>query len=292
MANAIIASGGLAILHRFMPIEEQLQIANHFYLRSKNTLITNNIMNQLAFSIGVKEQYKEYVKKFIDKGVKIFCIDIAHGDSIHGRNMTEWIRTNYSDMIIISGNIATKTGAYTLWECGADVIKCGIGSGSICSTRIEAAAGVPQMTALIDVAEAKKCFIKQHPDRQIYIISDGGTRDPGDFVKSLCFADMVMTGNTFSGCVESPGSILTVGGKTYKEYKGSSTHKSKHIEGVMAIVPTKGKFENILKKLLEGIRSGLSYQGAHNLSELKEDPQFIKITSAGLIESRPHDVLF
>jgi IMP dehydrogenase len=252
MAKAVIMSGGLAIIHRFMPIEEQLKIIDCVQGYERDFNITSNmILDHLGVSVGVNESHKENIKKFIDKGVKIFCIDIAHGDSIHGRNMTSWIRTNYPDVLIISGNVATRDGAYSLWACGADVVKCGIGNGSLCSTRIETGNGVPQMTALMDVAEAKEDFHRYNPEQQIYIISDGGGRNSGDWVKALCFADMIMTGNTFAGCVETPGTTLAIGDKTYKEYKGSSTHKSKYIEGVLAIVPTKGKFKNILYKLLQ-----------------------------------------
>lgn len=162
---------------------------------------------------------------------------------------------------------------------------------SLCSTRIETGNGVAQLTALMDVAKERDFYCLNKKVKK-YIISDGGIKNAGDITKCLCFADMVMTGNVFSGSVETPGSILEIQGKSYKEYRGSSTHKANHIEGVVAIVPTKGKFENILKKLLEGVRSGCSYQGAHNLTELKDNPEFIKITSAGMTESKPHDVIF
>lgn len=284
MADAVIKSGGLAILHRFMPIEEQLEIIGRL---SNNDLLSHSL-NNLAVSVGVKENHHEDIKKFFDKGIKIFCIDIAHGDSKYAINMTEWIRDKYPQSLIISGNVATGNGAKRLWEAGADIVKVGIGPGSLCTTRIETGNGVPQLTALIDVADFKNTFFRSQDK---YIIADGGIKNAGDIVKALCFADMVMTGNIFAGCVETPGTILSITGKSYKEYRGSSTHKANHIEGVVAIVPTKGKYKNILEKLLEGLRSGCSYQGAHNISELKDNPEFIKITNAGLIESKPHDII-
>lgn len=283
MVEAVIESGGLAIVHRFMDIEDQLNIAQS---------LSEEELNHVGFSIGVGYQHKENVAEFIEFDVNIFCIDIAHGDSKHGIEMTEWIRSKYPKVTIIAGNVATGLGAKRLWEAGADVVKCGIGAGSLCTTRIETGCGVPQMTALIDVSQARDEFIACNPDRQdIKIISDGGAKNAGDLVKSLCFSDMVMSGNLFSGCVECPGTILSMMGKTYKEYKGSSTHKATHIEGVAAVVPTKGKFKNIIKKLSEGIRSGCSYQNAHNLAELRDHPEFVRITNAGLIESHPHNII-
>jgi IMP dehydrogenase len=289
MAEAVFTSGGLALLHRFMPLEEQLQIAKNFMIKSK-TAYANRFFDHVGFSVGVKENYKDHIKQFSGLGVKIFCIDIAHGDSLHCVEMTNWIRQNYPQAVIIAGNVATGGGAARLWEAGADIVKVGVGPGSLCTTRIETGNGVPQLTALMDVFSKRK-YDGRFNSGNKYIIADGGIKNAGDIVKALCFADMVMAGNIFAGCVESPGSVLNIQGKSYKEYKGSSTHKSNHVEGVMAIVPTKGKYENILKKLLEGIRSGCSYQGANNLIELKDNPQFIRITSAGLTESHPHDVI-
>jgi len=285
MIEVAALNGGLSILHRFIPLEEQLEIIQN--LKSKN------ILDFAGVSLGVTEQYKEHVYKFLSLGVTIFCIDIAHGDSTHCVDMIKWIRSiNTYSPIIIAGNVATGSGAKRLWEAGADVVKVGIGPGSLCTTRIETGNGVPQLSALIDVANARDEYLKNsNYNKKIYIISDGGAKSSGDFVKSLCFSDMVMTGNVFAGCVETPGSFFSIMGKTYKEYKGSSTHKTNHVEGVVTMMPTKDKFENILKKILEGISSGCSYQGAHNLSELKDNPEFVKITNAGLIESHPHNIL-
>jgi IMP dehydrogenase len=125
----------------------------------------------------------------------------------------------------------------------------------------------------------------------MYIIADGGIKSAGDVVKALCFADMVMVGNVFAGCEETPGKTLVIDKIAYKEYVGSSTHKTNHIEGVAALVPAKGSYHSVLTKMLEGLRSGCSYQGAHSLKELRDNPEFIRITNAGLKESHPHDVI-
>lgn len=285
MAEAVFLSGGLSILHRFMPLDEQIQIINNLVSKHGNSLL-----DHVGVSVGVKDDDQENVKRFVACGVRIFCIDIAHGDSLHCVNMTEWIRNTAPDSLIISGNVATGSGATTLWEAGADVVKAGVGGGSLCTTRVETGAGVPQMTAIMDVAEARVEFEIKY-NKRVYIIADGGIRRTGDVVKSLCFADMVMVGNIFAGSSDSPGSVLLISGKTYKEYRGSSTHKSSHIEGVVAIVPTKDSFANILEKIKDGLTSGLSYQGVDNLIDLKDSPEFVKITNAGLIESHPHDVI-
>lgn len=295
MAAKIIDSGGLAILHRFDDIKNQIVNAKYLIGGKDST-------KHLAVSIGVQKNDQENVSRFIDVGVKMFCIDIAHGDSQHCTDMISWIKSNY-DVIVIAGNVATGDGAKRLWKAGADIVKVGVGPGSLCTTRIETGNGVPQLTALMEVAEAQRQMVElwKTKDYETYtnsitkrhfpFIADGGIKNAGDIVKALCFADMVMVGNLFAGCEETPGKTFSLDGRTYKEYVGSSTHKTSHIEGVAAMVPTKGKYEEVLNKLLEGLRSGCSYQGAHNLSELKDNPTFIRITNAGLKESHPHDVI-
>lgn len=123
------------------------------------------------------------------------------------------------------------------------------------------------------------------------LIADGGIRRSGDIVKALCFADAVMLGNILAGTDEAPGETVTINGTTYKQYNGSSTHKSNHVEGVMAYVPLKGSVVPIVEKLAEGIRSGCSYQGVTNLIDLKDNPEFVEVTNAGIIENHPHDVI-
>lgn len=295
MAFAIMESGGLAILHRFMTIEAQLSLAKE--------AIDNFGDRHLAVSLGVKPDDLINAHRFMEMGVKMFCIDIAHGDSEQCTDTISKLKDMNSDVFIIAGNVATGGGARRLWEAGANVVKVGVGPGSLCTTRVETGNGVPQLTALMDVAETQRQLKELYrtkdkslyPDsivtRQFPFISDGGIKSAGDIVKALCFADMVMAGNIFAGCEETPGQVMTIDGRPFKEYVGSSTHKTNHIEGVAAIVPTKGRFKDILTKLLEGLRSGCSYQGSVNLEELKDSPEFIRITNAGLRESHPHDVV-
>lgn len=291
MAVRIIKSGGLAVLHRFMEEKEQLRIANKIFDDHGN--------EHFAISIGVKPSDREMTGRFWDAGIRIVCIDIAHGDSNGCAEMASWIKSKYPDMFVIAGNVATGEGARRLWTAGADVVKVGVGPGSLCTTRIETGNGVPQLTALMDVAEVQRQLnelerTRHYPNekrRKYPFIADGGIKSAGDIVKALCFADMVMVGNMFAGCEETPGRRVEIDKVVYKEYVGSSTHKTNHVEGVAALVPTKGSYDSVLTKLLEGLRSGCSYQGAHNLEELKDNPAFIRITNAGLKESHPHDVI-
>jgi len=286
MAFKVAKNGGLAILHRFMTNGDQLGIAQE--------IVDNGLENNFALSIGVKISERDMVKDFVFLGGKIICIDIAHGDSNQCIEMIKWIKKFHPSLFVIAGNVATANAAERLWLAGADTVKVGIGPGSLCTTRIETGNGVPQLTALMDVYEKREelhKFRMPYDKKQLYIIADGGIKSAGDIVKALCFSDMVMAGNLFAGCDETPGNIINIDGRQYKEYVGSSTHKSNHIEGVAAIVPYKGSYDSIQTRLIEGLRSGCSYQGAHNLVELKDNPQFVKISSAGLKESHPHDVI-
>jgi IMP dehydrogenase len=294
MLRFTIESGGLAILHRFMEAWEQLDIAQE--------IKDIGGIDRFAVSVGIKNTDRELVSSFIDIGVHIICIDVAHGDSKQCVDMVTWIKSNYPNVTIIAGNVATGSGARRLWLAGADIVKVGVGPGSLCTTRIETGNGVAQLTAIMDVAKEQASLIAlertrpRDPDttpkfRDFPFIADGGIKNAGDIVKALCFADMIMAGNLFAGTDESPGELLSMGGHSYKRYAGSSTHKVNHIEGVVAMVPCKGPTEHVLTKLLEGLRSGCSYQGVDNLKDLKESPVFMKISNAGLQESHPHDVI-
>jgi IMP dehydrogenase len=279
MSIAISDLGGLPILHRF---DEYLNLVYKFdQAQSASTGI-------VGASVGIKSIDKDLVFDLYNTGCRVICVDVAHGD--HGR-VSEFvanIRSKYSDILIIAGNVVTESGALGLWNAGADVIKCGVGNGATCSTRIETGNGYPQLSALNNVVNG--CYPSRDGLWPMFI-ADGGIKSAGDCVKSLVFADLVMIGNLFAGTDEAPGEIIQSNGHKYKRYEGSSTYKSKHIEGVSALVPYKGKVKDIVTKLTDGIRSGCSYQGARNLKELKENPEFVIISNAGLTESHPHSVI-
>jgi IMP dehydrogenase len=287
LIKANYESKGLSLLHRFDSVEDQIKI-----IQELKELYGEDIFNFVGVSVGVQSNDKVLVTKFLELGIKIFCIDVAHGHSKLCESMVSFIddkRTKLDKSLIIAGNVATYDGAVCLYSAGADVVKVNIGAGSTCTTRIETGAGVPQLTALMDVFEAKR-FIKASTGQQTYIIADGGVTSAGDVVKSLCFGDLVMSGNLFAGCDETPGSFITIDGIRYKEYVGSSTHKTSRVEGVSALVNPKGSYKSILQKLIDGIQSGCSYQGVNNLNWLKENPEFIKISNASWHESKPHDL--
>lgn len=283
MAIEIVKLKNLGFMHRFCSFEEQLNIIKE--LQSIN--FGFNPMNYFGVSVGVKEEDRDNVEKFYNSGVRIFCIDVAHGHSRECGDMTKFIKSKCLDSLVVSGNVATTEGAKYLWDCGADVVKCGVGSGAICTTRLKAGAGVPQLSAVKDIYDFK---VKNPEYMNKKFISDGGIRVIGDCVKALAFADMVMMGNAFSGCEETPEEIMEIDGQKYKKYAGSSTYKTTHIEGVVSLVSVKGKFKDIVEEYSQGIKSGCSYTGASNLAELKYYASFVRITNSSKEESGAHDV--
>ncbi len=273
-----IARGGLSILNR---IDSSLDVQCDQIKTLKFYFGDTTTSSFLAPSIGVKDSDLENAKVFADMGCKIICVDIAHGHSKHCLDMCGKVSKLFD--LVIAGNVATARGARQLWDSGASVVKCGIGSGRICTTRMETGNGVPQLSAIMDVASVRR--------RGEYLIADGGIVHTKDCVLALCFADMVMAGGMFAATEEAPGNIVEINGVMHKEYKGSSTYKTSHKEGVEALVPVTGTFEAVLRRALEGIRSGCSYQGVTNLVDLKDSPELVQITHAGRIESGPHNVL-
>jgi IMP dehydrogenase len=283
VADKMYSLGGLSLLHRFIGIDEQILILKS--LRRKY----DDAFNFIGASIGVKKDDYENLEKFINLGVKILCIDIAHGDSIQCIEMIKHIHKTFPYVFLIAGCIATEKAACRLWSTGADAVRINLGPGSICTTRIQTGHGVPQFSALLDVhTHRTQCGFHNSGK---YIIADGGCSKIGDLVKSLSLADMIMSGNMFAGAEETPGEVLEKNGKFFKRYDGSSTHKTEFIEGVKSLVPVKGKIKDVVNNMLQGIASGCSYSGAHNLKELQERAEFIKITNAGWRESDAHDVL-
>lgn len=292
MATFIASQGGMAIIHRFMDADSQLKLAEEFREISpdENGKMVD-WLKFIGFSIGVKKEDYEMVDEFVKRGVKILCIDVAHGDSKLTIDLVKHIAKKYPDVFLIAGNVAAGDGAERLWNAGADVVKAGIGGGSLCTTRIETGNGIPTLTTLMDVHDMRIKLQNRNPERKLFIMSDGGAKNAGDCVKALCFTDLIMTGNIFAACDQTPGEKLIIDGKAYKSYVGSSTHKANRIEGVSALAHCKGPALPILTKISEGIQSGCSYQGVDNLINLKRDPKFVRITGAGFHESGAHDVI-
>ncbi|MDX1533157.1 MAG: IMP dehydrogenase [Nitrosopumilaceae archaeon] len=255
-------------------------------------------------AVGVKGDFMERTESLLEANTDVIVVDIAHGHSDNAITTIKHIKKAFPDCELIAGNVATAKGAEDLIKAGVDAVKVGVGSGSICITRVVTGSGVPQLTAVMDCAKIGKEY-------DIPIISDGGTRTSGDATKALAAgASSVMVGSIMGGTDESPGSVLTKNGKRFKVYRGMASlgaslgRKSKEsgiipmdddlndyvAEGVEAMVPYKGTVTDILKQLTGGIRSGLSYCGAHTISEMQENAEFIKMSRAGFAESQPHDV--
>ena len=255
-------------------------------------------------AVGVKGDFLERSESLLDAGADVLVVDIAHGHSENAMNTVRNIKKAFPDCELIAGNIATAQGAEDLIKAGVDAVKVGVGSGSICITRVITGSGVPQLTAVMDCAKIGN-------DHGVPIISDGGTRTSGDATKALASgASSVMVGSMLGGTDESPGTVLTKNGKRFKVYRGMASlaasigRKSKETgslsfdddlndyvaEGVEAMVPYKGTVVDILKQLSGGVRSGLSYCGAHTIPQMQENAEFIKMSRAGFAESQPHDV--
>jgi IMP dehydrogenase len=282
MARFIVKTDGLAIVHRFMPVPDQLAVP-----KTLEKELGKDIWNRVGLSIGVQSVDREAIDHFAANGLRVVCIDIAHGDSKQCVEMCQYIHEKYPTMFLIAGNVATVEGAKRLWAAGADACKIGIGSGALCTTRIQTGNGIPTFSATRDISECREDEMGLYENR--YVIADGGIKNAGDVVKSLAAgANLVMCGSLFAGCDETPGTISWVEGKPYRKFVGSSTHKTSHIEGVEALVAEKGKASNVLTKILDGVKSGCSYQGAHDLNELRKNASFVRITNNGMIESHPH----
>jgi len=256
-------------------------------------------------AVGVKGDYLERAEDLLNNGADIIVVDIAHGHSDNAINTVKMIKKAFPTCELMAGNVATEKGTEDLIKAGVDAVKVGVGSGSICITRIVTGSGVPQLTAIVDSAKIAKEY-------DIPIISDGGTKTSGDLTKALAAgASSVMIGSMFGGTDESPGKTLTKNGKKYKMYRGMASFSASLgrkyrenagismenedlndivPEGVEAMVPYKGSVIEIIRQLVGGVRSGLSYCGAKTISEMYENAEFIKITAAGYKESQPHDV--
>ena len=255
-------------------------------------------------AVGVKGDFLERTESLLEAGTDVLVVDIAHGHSENAISAIKNIKKAFPDCELIAGNIATAQGTEDLIKAGVDAVKVGVGSGSICITRVITGSGVPQLTAVMDCAKIGN-------DYGIPIISDGGTRTSGDATKALASgASSVMVGSMLGGTDESPGTVLTKNGKRFKVYRGMASlaasigRKSKETgsfsfdddlndyvaEGVEAMVPYKGTVVDILKQLSGGVRSGLSYCGAHSIFQMQENAEFIKMSRAGFAESQPHDV--
>lgn len=292
MAVAMSKYGGLAFIPRFdVPEVEAEKIAA--VKREKARVFA---------AIGLRDDFMIRAKLCVKAGVDGLLLDVAHGHMTKMLVAIKQLKTTFK-LPLIAGTIATYEGAMDLYQAGADTLKVGVGAGSICITRVIAGSGVPQITALMEAARAKKNF------RRKFLMADAGMKNSGDVVKALAAgADCVSTGSLLAGTDEAPGKVIEREGIYFKEYNGSTSalekqremgrhnghkpHFGLHVEGVSGFVRYKGPVKIVLDQLCAGIRSGFSYSGAKNITEFHKKAQFIQITNAGLRESHAHDVEF
>jgi IMP dehydrogenase len=251
-------------------------------------------------AVGIGKDTADRADALVQAGIDVLVVDSAHGHHINILDAVRKLRAKYPDLTIIAGNVATGEATRDLIEAGASVIKVGIGPGSICTTRVIAGIGVPQITAIYDCATVAREY-------NVPVIADGGIKYSGDITKAIAAgASAIMIGSLFAGTAESPGETEIFQGRSFKVYRGMGSlgamkegskdryfqeNESKLVpEGIEGRVPFKGPLADTVHQLLGGLRSGMGYCGTKNLDELRNDTQFIRITGSGLRESHPHDV--
>lgn len=306
LVTALALAGGLGVIHKNMSIADQAKevemVKNYEFDNEKNkrALIDKKGRLCVGAAIGVTADMMDRVHALMDAGVDVFVLDSAHGDSKNIINAIKNLRLEYPSMELIAGNVATYEGALDLMKAGASAVKVGMGPGSICTTRIIAGIGVPQLQAVMDCARASK-------EMNVPIIADGGIKYSGDVVKALAAgANTVMLGGLFATCEEAPGDIYESNGKKYRTYRGMGSieamakgstdryfqtgHKKFVAEGVQGIVEVKTTVEELVFQLIGGLKAGMDYCGSKDIPTLQEKGTFIKITNNALLESHPHDI--
>lgn len=312
MAAAMAKMGGLGVVHKNLSIQAQadeVRLAKNTPVTAEDTHAAVDKDGKLlvAAAVGVTSDTFERAEALFEAGADAIVIDTAHGHSAGVLRKIKEIRDHFPHNTLIAGNVATAEGTRALFEAGVDVVKVGIGPGSICTTRVVAGVGVPQLTAIYDAADVAREFGKP-------IIADGGIKYSGDVVKALAAGgNAVMLGSMLSGTEEAPGDVQQgADGRLVKSYRGMGSvgamaeqHGSSDRyfqggvneanklvpEGIEAVVSYKGTVSNVVYQILGGLRSGMGYCGAENIDKLIETAQFVRISNAGLRESHPHDVM-
>ena len=304
----------LALLHKFR-IEKVLVVDEAFRLRglitvkdiqkardNPNSCKDDHERLRVGAAVGVAGDTEQRVAALVEAGVDAIVVDTAHGHSQGVIERVRWVRKSFPELSLIAGNIVTGDAARALVDAGVDAVKVGVGPGSICTTRIVAGVGVPQITAIDMVAEALK-------GSEVGLIADGGIRYSGDVAKAIAAgADCVMIGGMFAGTEESPGEVELYQGRSYKSYRGMGSlgamekgSKDRYFqeesdadklvpEGIEGRVPYRGPLRNIVHQLAGGLRASMGYVGCANIDEMRSKPQLVKITTAGIRESHVHDV--
>lgn len=289
MALALARLGGVGIIHRFLPVEAQAQMVENVKHENSSFIV--------GAAVGTDHDSIIRSKALVSAGVDVLVLDIAHGHAEHSIDALKELKNVFPDTDVIAGNIATLAGAEDLFEAGADAIKVGVGPGGVCTTRVVAGVGVPQLTAISSAS-----------DVPIPTIADGGITSSGDIAKAIAAgADTVMIGSMFAGTKESPGDVESSPKGLVKRVRGMASFEAiearalrfgeliddeyfeqRAPEGVEGVVPYKGEVSKIIIQLVAGLKSGMSYSDARTISEFWEKAEFIKITSTGLKENQPH----
>jgi IMP dehydrogenase len=308
MAITLAKAGGLGVIHRNMSVTDEAdmvaQVKNHTQIEDATAAVDVKGALLVSAAVGAGADFEERTAALVKAGADVICVDSSHGYSKFVMEMVKTVRNNYPDIVIMAGNIATFDGAKGLINAGADILRVGMGPGSICTTRIVTGMGVPQISA---VAAA----VRATDGTQVTVLADGGIRQMGDIAKALAFgASAVMIGSLLAGFDESPGEVVEVSGKKYKSYRGMGsvaamkkggaerygqsrkTDEKKLIaEGVDALVAYKGTVSDYLIQVNGSLKSSFYYLGAANWEEFFTNSRVIKISTAGLIESHPHEVV-
>jgi len=275
MASAMDRLGGLGVVHRNVPLLERFSSVAG---RTTNAAVAFGVNEDLGAVIDFANRFR----------TPMLVLDIAHGHSKHALDALTKVKGGLTyPANMVGGNIATSEGVKAFVDAGADAVKVGIGPGSVCSTRVVTGVGVPQLSAISECVDAADVL-------GVQVIADGGIKSAGDAAKALAVgADAVMLGNMLAGTKEAPGDMVEHDGKMYKAHYGMASEQagSAYAEGVSGFVPYRGSVENIINALVKGVSSTCSYVNAHTLAELHRNTEFIQITSAGLQESVPHDIM-
>ena len=289
MAVALGTAGGMGIIHRNLSVTHQALIVAS--VKQKHLLV--------GAAVGIGADFEDRVKAL--RAADVLVIDSGHGDTKFMVDAIGFIKKNYPKQIVMAGNVATYEGAKRLIKAGTDILRVGMGPGSICTTRIITGMGVPQITAIQEVVKAVK-------GTKVTVVADGGIRQIGDMAKAIgCGASAVMVGSLLAGFDESPGEEVVVGGKSYKQYRGmgsvasmkrgsaqrygqESSNKILISEGVEGLVNYKGSVSDYLEQVAGSLRSSFYYIGARTLSEVQKNARFVRITPASMTESHPHSI--
>ena len=282
MAIAMHHAGGLGIIHRYNPIKKQAFLVRDASVEGGCTV---------GAAIGVTDDFEERACSLYDAGARVLCVDVAHGHHALVERAIKTLRDVFGDELhIMAGNVATPEGYRALSNWGADSVRCNVGGGSICSTRIQTGHGIPGLQTIIDCSQYKA--------KRAKIIADGGIRSSGDMVKAIAAgADFVMVGSLLAGTDQSPGELInSVSGLKNKVYRGMASKEAQFDwkgqyssnEGISTTIPYKGDVQNVLEDMKNGIRSGLSYSGCRDIVDFQLNAILIRQTSAGLVESGTH----